>query len=108
MDAVNTPYIYNVAITSADTEYSQALPKGTKKFAIYAMDTNRRYNHSDTLKVAFTSSAKAFVAIPPAGVTYNGQVSDGCYRESELNLRGKTLYFQSPTGSAYAIIIAWI
>lgn len=103
----NSPHVYNVTITTADTEYSQALPNNTKRLTIYAVDSNRRYNHSDALKVYFTSNVtNNMIIVPPAGVNYDGQASDGSFTIDNVNLSG-TLYFQSPTGSAVAVIIAW-
>lgn len=103
----NTPHIFNVAMATADTEYSQVLPEHTKKFTIFAVDSDRKRNHSDTLKISFDSGLSSFIPIPPSGVTYVGGVSNGSFSESGVNLRGKTLYFQSPTGNCYAIIMAW-
>jgi len=95
--SVTAPTIYNIAITLADTEYSQALPDNTRKFRIYAVDNAKTSFHTDLLKLYFSAGATAFIPIFPGNY----------HEESKLNLTSKTLYFQSPTGSAYAIIIVW-
>jgi len=94
-----TPTIYNIALTSANTEYSQNLPANTKKFRIYAVDSTKRYPHSDALKVCFieNQSNTTFIPIPASGF----------YQEEDINLTGKTIFFQSPTGSGNVIIVAW-
>ena len=99
MNPVNTPHIYNVTLTTKDTEYSQLLPNGTKKFRMWAVNSGRTAVHGAVLKTCFTSGKSGNIFIPiPAG---------NYHEEKNLNLRGKTLYFQSPTGSAVVIIIAW-
>jgi len=99
---VTTPVIYNVVMTSANVTYSQALPANTKRFRLYAIDANKRYQHPDTLKFNFITtgndwSSVAFIPIPSGGV----------HEEFGLNLTSKTLYFQSPKGGGYAVIMAW-
>ena len=91
--------IYNVAINFANTEYSQALPAGTKKYKIYAVDINKRYPHGDTLKYTTTSgeSGTTFTPIPPMGYDL----------VEDVNLTDTTLYFQTQTGSPYIIIEAF-
>lgn len=94
-----TPYIYNVTLDSANTEYSQALPANTQKYKIYAMDWNKQYPHTDVLKYCFTvtASGTTFIPIPAGSYDYvDGVTASG------------TLYFQSSTGSAKVIIMAWV
>ena len=97
-----TPYIYNVAITIADKEYSQALPDGTKFLKFWAMSTDKLYPARSVLKYCFTShgndwSAVDYIPIPVMG------------REElrNLNLSGKTLYFQMPSAPFVLTILAW-
>ncbi len=99
VEAPTTLTIYNVVLTNADQEYSQALPAGTKKYKIYAMDSVKRYPHGDTLKYTNVSGASGttFIPIPPMGYDL----------VENVNLTGTTLYFQSPTGSAVVIIVCW-
>lgn len=98
-----TPTIYNVALTTADTQYSQALPTGTRKFRIYAVNSTKIKPHSAVLRYSYTSlgdgdwSGETYISIPA-----------GNYDEdSGLDLSGKTLYFSSPTGSGIVIIKVW-
>lgn len=90
---VTTPTIYNVSITLANTEYSQALSATTKRFTIKIRDIA-------SLKLAYVSgqSGTTFISVP-GGASYE-----------EINLAGTgaiTLYFQSPTASQVAEIVQW-
>ncbi len=94
-----TPTIYNIVFTIADTEYSQALPTNTKRFRIYAVNSAKTGIHGAALRVAFAEGASSTTYIPiPAG---------GFYQEESVDASALTLYFQSPTGGGYAIIVAW-
>jgi len=94
-DEATTPNEYNVTLTNADTEYSQALPAGTKALEFWARE-------SVDIRFAFTSGKVATPTAPyftlKAGTTY--------YKES-LNLSGKTLYLASSTAGTNVEIIAW-
>jgi len=103
-DKKKTLSIYNIVLVNADTEYSQALPAGTKAFKIYAVNSAKTAPHRAVLKYMMSGpngndwSALSFIPIPALGW-------DG---DEDLNLSGKTLYFQSPTGgNAVVIIKAW-
>jgi len=85
-----TPTVYNVAMASADTEYSQALPSGTKKFLI-------KLRTDAVMKVKFASGGN-YITVP----------SGGSYNEDNLDLTGVTLYFESSVASNTAEIIAWV
>ena len=97
--SASTPYIYNVSIIDANTEYSQALPSGTKSFKIYAVNSVKDRVHRGVLKYCFTEGASGETLIPIPSGNYNEVFN--------LNLIGKTLYFQSSIGSAVAIIVAY-
>lgn len=97
------PTIYTVALTTADTEYSQVLPEGTKKFRIHAMASNKNKPHKAVLRYSYTS----FGNNNWAGQDYNPIPGGNYDEESELNLSGKTLYFSSPTGGGVVIIKVW-
>lgn len=91
---VTTPTIYNVAVTLANTEYSQALSASTKRFSI------KMRGFSD-LKLAYVSgqSGTIFITIP-GGSSYE-----------EINLAGTTaltLYFQSPSASQDVEVVQWV
>ncbi len=89
--------VYNIAINKADTEQSQALPAGTLKFKIYAVDGNKRYSHGDTLKYSNLSggSTATPIVIPPMGY----EIVD------DVNLTDVTLYFQSPTATSSPVVV---
>jgi len=90
-DAI-TPRVYNVTMTNADEEYSQALPLDTWKFAIKCRGV---YD----VKLAFVEdgSGATYITIP-AGQTY---WDDG------IRATATTLYFQCATAGQIAEIVAW-
>ena len=99
VSAATEVIVYNVAINFANTEYSQALPDGTKKFKIYAVDADKRYPHRDTLKYTTVSgeSSGTPISIPPTGYDL----------VENVDLRDTILYFQTPSGSPVVEIIAY-
>jgi len=94
-DEATDPNEYTVTLTNADTEYSQALPTGTKALEFWARE-------SVDIRFAFTSGKVATPTEPyhtlKAGTTY--------YKEN-INLTGKTLYFASSTAGTHVEILAW-
>ena len=93
--ASTTPVIYNIAMGSADTEYSQALPAGTDRITIQCQtDFDIRFAF-ETGKVATPTAPYATVK---AGMNYF---------ETDLNLTGKTLYVACGTASKVAEVIVW-
>jgi len=96
--AATQPFIYNVAMTNADTEYSQALPEGTKRFSISVQSGAA----ADIFRVAFVTGK---VATPTAPyLTYAGDVE---YFEDALSLDSQTVYFACDSAGKVAQIIAW-
>lgn len=87
-----TPVIYNVTMTLADTEYSQALPADTKKFLI-------KCRGAYDLKVAFASGE--------SGTTYITIPANTALCETLLVASSLTLYVQCATAGQVAEIIAW-
>lgn len=87
-----TPVVYNVTMTSANTEYSQALPSNTKKFLI-------KSRGAYAIKVCFTSgqSATTYITVP----------SGMAYWDDNIMPSSLTLYFQCATAAQVAEIIAW-
>lgn len=86
---------YAVALTLADTEYSQALPADTKKFRIHLRDYA-------TFRLAYVTglvatSVDPFETIPAGSEKY----------EDGLNLAALTVYFASPAATKVAEIEAW-
>ncbi len=87
-----TPTIYNILMTNADQEYSQALPMDTWKFTI-------KCRGAYDLKLAFVETGSGILYITiPAGQTY---WDDG------VRAAATTLYFQCATAAQVAEIVAW-
>lgn len=91
VEVATGPTLYNVDCAVADTEYSQALPAGTRKFTIKA--------RGGDLKVCFTNGQ--------SGATYILLTDGQSMTEDNVSLTGKTLYFESPTAGTDAEILAW-
>ena len=87
-----TPVVYNVTMTSANTEYSRALPANTKKFLI-------RCREEYAIKACFASGA--------SGTTYITVPSGMSYWEDLIQPATLTLYFQCATAAQVAEIVAW-
>jgi len=89
-----TPVIYNVTMTSANTEYSQALPANTKKFLVHTRDG--------------TAFRLAFVTGKVAAPTEPYFTIDGVpYWEDHINPALLTLYFACASAGKVVEIIAW-
>lgn len=87
-----THNIYNVTMTLANTEYSQALPANTKKFTI-------KCRTFYDIKLAFT--------VNQSGVTYLTIPSGMAYNEDLIRPATLTLYFQCPAAAQVAEIVTW-
>lgn len=97
--AKTTPFIYNVAMTAADTEYSQALPAGCKAFSVSVQGGAA----ADIFRVAYVTGK---VATPTAPyLTFPGDVE---YFEDGLNLTSQTVYLACDSAGKTAQIVAWI
>lgn len=92
VEASSVPKVYNVPVTLANTEYSQALSTGTKAFTIKLRDIGAK------LQIAFvsTESGTTYVTIPSGA----GYTADG------LDFGG-TIYFQSNKPSQVVEILEW-
>ena len=102
IDAVNnripkaaTPTIYNVALTNADTEYSQALPSNTKRFSVHLRDYSEFRLAYESGKVA--TPTEPYLTIPAGSEHYQ----DG------LDASGLTLFIASPAAGKVAEIEVW-
>ncbi|MBA7597928.1 hypothetical protein ES703_04936 [subsurface metagenome] len=90
-----TPVIYNVAMTLADTEYSQALPANTKRFSIHLRDMSEFRFAYETGKVA--TPTEPYETIPVGHEKH----------EEMIEPASLTLYFASPAATKVAEIEAW-
>lgn len=86
------PYVYNVTMTDADTEYSQAMPSQVKKFCI-------KCRGEYDMKLCFTAEG--------SGTTYITIPSGQCYWDDMIRDASLTLYFQCATAAQVAEITAW-
>jgi hypothetical protein len=90
-----TPVIYNVTMTLANTEYSQALPANCKKFLIHT-------RAGEAFRLAFVTGKVATPTEPYFSIT-----PSDAYSEDLVLGAAVTLYFASATAGAVAEIIAW-
>ncbi|MDP2718271.1 MAG: hypothetical protein Q8P44_00340, partial [Dehalococcoidia bacterium] len=91
----DTVTIYNVAVTGANTEYSQVLPANTKRFMVHLRD-------NAAFRLAFVTGK---VATPTA--PYFSVPANMAYSEDGINPAASTLYFASAVATKTAEIIAW-
>lgn len=87
------PTVANTALTSADTEYSYAIPAGTQRIRFKLRALNA------LLKYSFTSGASGstYITVPYGDVV---EINDA-------RVGGQTIYFQSPTASQTVEITTW-
>ncbi len=95
LSSADTPAIYNVTMTLADTEYSQALPSNCKKFLIHTRD-------GTAFRLAFVTGK---VATPTA--PYFTVPSANSYNEDLIQPSTLTLYFGCAEAGKVIEIIAW-
>ena len=96
--AATEPLIYNVTMTTKNTQYSQVLPSGTKRFAISVQGGA----DTDIFRIAFVTGK---VATPTAPyIQLPGNVE---YYEDNVNLDETTVYIACVSDSKVAQIIAW-
>jgi len=92
---IATPTIYNVTMTSADTEYSQAIPANTRRLTIQCQGA---YD----IRFAF-ASGKVATPTAPYGTIKKGMN----YYEENLKTSGLTVYVACGTTSQVAEIYCW-
>ena len=92
IDYPNTVIIYNLTMTSANTEYSQAFPAGCTKITVQCRDA---YD----VKICFTSGQ--------SGTTYWTVKSGGGYWEDHISATLTTIYAQCATAGQVLEIICW-
>ena len=93
--ACATPTEYNVTLTNANTEYSQALPSGTRKVVF-------RCRTSADVRYAWGTGKVAGPVAP-----YQTLRAGAEYATDGINLTGKTLYLASSTAGVIAEIEVW-
>lgn len=91
LQSASSPTIYNVSVTLANTEYSQALSANTKAFTIKVRGTG-------SIKLAFTSGQ--------SGTNYLTIHGGSTYSAGSIDYSG-SLYFQSPKAAQLVEIVAW-
>ena len=90
-----TPVIYNMAMTLANTEYSQALPAKTKRFSIHLRDYSEFRFAYEADKVA--TPTEPYETIPVGHEKH----------EEMIEPASLTLYFASPAATKVTEIEAW-
>ncbi len=88
----SSPAIFNVTMTLANTEYSQAIPSGTK-----AITVQNRGLYDTKIAWTVAQSGTNFLTIK-AGFNYF---------EEQFNLTGKTLYAQCATAAQVLEIMCY-
>lgn len=91
-----TPTPYNVVMTNADTEYSQELPEGTKRFSVQMRENDTAF------RIAYVTGKVAAPTEP-----YYTVQSAREYYEPDLKLTGKTIYFACGSAGKHIEIMAW-
>jgi len=95
-EMATTPVLYAKTLTVADTEYSQALPAGTKKFLFHCRDL------TSVIRYAFVTG-KVATPTDPYGTLQPGVA----YNEDFIKLAATTLYLASSSAGAVVEITAW-
>jgi hypothetical protein len=95
-EMATTPVIYNKTCTVADTEYSQALPAGVKKF------TAKFRNPAHSGRIAYVTGKVATPVEPYFTIWANG-----AYNEDQIKGAALTLYVASGIAGAVLEIITW-
>ncbi len=93
--STSNPTIYNVTMTDADKEYSQALPSNTKKFTLQCRD-------GTAFRLSFETGKVATPTEPYLTVRTND-----VYYEEELNLTSRTIYVASASAAKVVEMICW-
>lgn len=90
------PIIYNITLTVADTEYSQALPSSTREFRVRCRTLFDVRYAWETGKVAAPAAPYATIL---SGLEYRGDNSD---------ITGKSLFLASSEAGVIVEIEVWI
>jgi len=90
-----TPVLYNVTVTTANTEYSQILPANTKKFSIHLRDYT-------AFRLAYVTGKVATPVAPYLTIPVGSEKAEELIQPASL-----TLYFAAPAGTKVAEIECW-
>lgn len=103
MSEALTPVIYNKTLTSADTEYSQELPKGTKHFSFQcrtAFDVRFAFEDgkvaTPTAPYATAKSGDSFTSPEKVGFSWNTDEAAAA-----------TIYFASAEAGVVVELVVW-
>jgi hypothetical protein len=96
--ATNVPTLFNVTMTTANSEYNQALPANTKKVLMSVQAGNSSFNY----RYAFVSG-KAAPPISPFK-QYNGDIEYGI---DNINIASGTIYFACSLAGQVMQIECW-
>jgi len=91
-----TPAFYNVTLTNANTEYSQALSANTKKFSVHLRDFS-------AFRFAYAAGKVATPTAPYLTVPAGGEMIEELIQPSSI-----TLYFASSDAGKIAEIEEWV
>lgn len=90
---VSAPIIYNVALTLSATEYSLAIPAGTKRLTV-----RNRNGHVTRLAYASGGTTSAWLTIDPGAD----------YSEVDLIVSSLTVYLQAPSAAGTVVeVTVW-
>jgi len=90
-----TPILYNVTMTTQNTEYSQALPTNCKRFTIQTTD-------GTTFRIAYVTGKVATPTAPYFTILANGK-----HTVEGIEASATTLYFACGTNAKVVEIEAW-
>ena len=94
---ISTPTIYNITLTNANTQYSQALPANCRKFEIQCLTAS-------DVRIAFVTGKVATPTAPYAVVKSGQRYSSPEHFETSAPL---TVYLASAQAGVVAEILAW-
>jgi hypothetical protein len=97
LEVADTPVKYAVSMTTANTEYSQALPDGTKRFRIHLRNWS-------AFRLAYVTGKVATPTDPYESIPANSEKYEDGLKTTTGSL---ILFFASPSASMIAEIEVW-
>lgn len=95
MNVVETPTLYTITMTDADTEYSQLLPSSTRKIRFQCRTAN-------DVRYAYVTGKVAGSTAP-----FSTLKSGAVYTENDLDLSGVTLYVACAAAAKVVELEVW-